>query len=91
MRKVRDRRRLLFVDRLQHMHTMPSLSFNAIQEYSKEEGSIFKTKIDPIKELTAKVDELTAESAATIRPGEPVFSEQGDSHKRQTLRLPTVC
>lgn len=91
MRKVRDRRRLLFVDRLQIMHTMPSLSFNAIQEYSKEEGSIFKTKIDPIKELTAKVDELTAESAATIRPGKPVFSEQGDSQKRQTLRLPTVC
>lgn len=47
------------------------LELNTVQEYSKQEGSVFKTKTGPIKELAAKVDELTSLVEAMRQQSQP--------------------
>lgn len=63
------------------------LELNVIQEYSKQEGSAFKTKTDPIKDPTAKVDELTTQVEAMRQQNQPPPSDPVNLYSQNKARV----
>lgn len=63
------------------------LELNAIQESSKQEVSVPKSKTDPIKELTAKVNELTSLVEAMRQHRQPRPSDLVNPYSQNKMRV----
>lgn len=65
------------------------LEFNAVQEHSKQESPAFKAKTDPIKELTAKVTELTSLVEAMRQQSQPQPPDRVNSYSQNRVKVRT--